>query len=450
MFRPTGFADLAGKRVGIFGVGVEGRASAARLAGVAGSLVLVDDADDRGPDVLVSDRGGHEVLLECDAVLKSPGIARRRADVVDLESHGVIVTSALNLWLHDVDRGRVVAITGTKGKSTTTALVTFFLRCLGEDAQSLGNIGRPPYDPSIDTSSGWLVLEVSSFQCLDIEVAPALVVVTSLGADHLDWHGSLDQYVDDKLSLTRAAGDHRTLVPDSSTFHDVFVQLGGEVSFVDPASHGLASQLGLLGAHSESNVALALAVTAILVDRDVEEIRAIVEDTASSFVPLKGRLTLVASETRDGNVVRYVDDGLATAPLPTIAALDVFRHVPVVLLAGGFDRGVDYSSLAQELANRTPQTHVITMGDAGTRLGASVRDRAPTLSQSHVDSMDDAVGQARDLLKDGGVVLLSPAAPSFDRYRNWEERSDDFTRVVRAVTSAQATTPWSLGGDSNS
>ena len=100
--------------------------------------------------------GGLEQLLNCDVVLKSPGIPRRRADVLDLEAHGVIVTSALNLWLHDVDRSRVVAITGTKGKSTTTALVTFFLECLGEQAIRLGNFGQPPYDPnSMSIAAGW-------------------------------------------------------------------------------------------------------------------------------------------------------------------------------------------------------------------------------------------------------------------------------------------------------
>ena len=206
MFRPTGFADLAGRRVGIFGYGIEGHASAERLRDVAASLVLVDDEPNE-PGVFATSEGGREQLLACDVVLKSPGIPRRRADVLDLEAHGVTVTSSLNLWLHDIDRGRVIAVTGTKGKSTTTALVAFFLECLAEKALQLGNIGQPPYDPRVDTSEGWLVLEVSSFQCADIDVAPALVLVTSLGADHLDWHGSPENYRDDKLSLARRAHD---------------------------------------------------------------------------------------------------------------------------------------------------------------------------------------------------------------------------------------------------
>ena len=431
MFRPTGFADLAGKRVGIFGYGVEGRAAAARLRDVA-ELVLVDDYPERGPGVLLSSEGGLDALLRCDVVLKSPGIPRRRADVVDLDLHGVAVTSALNLWLHETDRARVVALTGTKGKSTTTALVAFFLHCLGQEALRLGNIGQPPYDPSIDTSQGWLVLEVSSFQCVDLDVAPGIVVVTSLGADHLDWHGSITQYHDDKLSLTRAEGDHRTLVPDTSTFHQIDDQLGGELRFVARDTSHLAAALGLIGAHNNSNVALALAVVEALTDTPVHDVRTAVEGEAFTFEPLRGRLTLVASEEVGGVTLRYVDDGLATSVLPTMAALEVFEDEPVALIAGGYDRGVDYEELASVLAARRQPTTVITMGEAGQRLDAALRRHRADLSRGAA-TMREAVQLARASLDTGGVVLLSPAAPSFDVYRNWEERSDDFTSIVHSL-----------------
>lgn len=431
MFRPTGFASLAARRVGIFGYGVEGRATLARVYDIAASVVIVDDATDVAPGVLVNGDGGHEALLTCDVVFKSPGIPRHRADVLDLEAHGVTVCSALNLWFHDADRERVVAITGTKGKSTTTALVTYFLECLGEPAQRLGNIGQPPYDPDVDTSRGWLVLEVSSFQCVDLEIAPALIVVTSLGDDHIDWHGSVEKYRDDKLSLTRHEGSHRTLVPDNATFHEVSHQLGGEVTFVAPDESNLASALGLLGAHSDSNVALALAAVSALTGRPVEEIRSLVLETSASFVPLSGRLTLVASDRLGDATLRYVDDGLATSVLPAVAALEVFALEPVALIAGGFDRGVDYHALARAVVARTPATMLLTMGDAGHRVADLVRELSPKLEQATFDSMDDAVRMARNFLSGGGVVLLSPGAPSFDRYKNWEERSHDFTRAVR-------------------
>ena len=434
MFRPTGFADLAGKRVGIFGYGVEGRATRRRLDGVTSDVVVVDDATSDDRDVLASHEGGLAALAECDVVLKSPGIPRRRADVLDLERHGVTVTSSLNLWLHEIDRSRVVAITGTKGKSTTTALVTFFLQCLGETATRLGNFGQPPYDPDLDVSHGWLVLEVSSFQCVDIDVAPGLVMVTSLGEDHLDWHGTFEQYRRDKLSLTRAHGDHRTLVAASATARDAVDQIGGDVSFIDPDESGLASTLGLLGEHNNANVALALHGVALLAERGVDEVRAPVFELASSFEPLRGRLTLVASEDLDGATRRYVDDGLATSALPTVAALEVFANEAVALIAGGFDRGVDYAPVARAVAARTAPTVLITMGDAGQRIGDALTQFAPGVRQIAVSSMRDAVLEARDALRGGGVILLSPGAPSFDQYRNWEARSEDFSAIVHELT----------------
>jgi UDP-N-acetylmuramoylalanine--D-glutamate ligase len=431
VFRPTGFADLVAKRVGIFGYGIEGRAAAARLSGVA-DLVLVDDADDVGDEVLVTDRGGLDALAACDVVLKSPGIPRRRSDILELEAQGVTITSALNLWLHDTDLDRVVAVTGTKGKSTTTSLITFFLTCLGQRAQHLGNIGQPPYDPSVDTSEGWLVLEVSSFQVVDIDVAPRVVVVTSLGEDHVDWHGSLEQYRHDKLSLTRASGEHITLVADDPTLHDHESQIGGTLRYVANESTSLAASLGLIGEHNDANVALALVATATLTGETVDTVRAAVERRASEFVPLRGRLTLVASEQIGGLTLRYVDDGLATSVLPTLAALDVFSDDPVALIAGGFDRGVDYTELAEALADRTAPTTLITIGNAGARLSDEVRLRRHDLTQHAASTMLEAVTLARESLNAGGVVLLSPAAPSFDLYRNWEERSEDFTTIVRS------------------
>jgi UDP-N-acetylmuramoyl-L-alanine---L-glutamate ligase len=327
-----------------------------------------------------------------------------------------------------------VAITGTKGKSTTTALVTFFLECLGESAMRLGNFGQPPYDPELDAASGWLILEVSSFQCVDIDVAPAMVIVTSLGADHLDWHGSLEDYRRDKLSLTRAPGDHRTLVPDNATLRDEAHQLGGDVLFVVADATNLASALGLLGEHSNDNVALALQAVALLTNRSVDEVRTRVLQSKDRFEPLRGRLTLVASEETGNATRRFVDDGLATSVLPVIAALGVFSDEPIALIAGGYDRGVEYAPLAEAIAARTRLTVLITMGEAGQRISEAVTRRSSDIPQIRVTSMRAAVTEARSALSDGGVVLLSPAAPSFDQYKNWKERSDDFTAIVLDLT----------------
>ena len=252
MSRPTGFADLLGKRVGLYGFGVEGRATARRLRDVAADLIIVDD-EPRDEGVIATARGGLDALSTCDVVIKSPGIPRRRGDVVALEDRGIVITSALDLWLHETDVQRVIAVTGTKGKSTTTSLIAFLLRTLGEEAHELGNFGQPPYDPDLETSSGWLVLEVSSFQSLDMTRAPGLVVVTSLGSDHLDWHGSLEQYHEDKLTITRAPGEHVTLIAEHPALLAARPSMGGQVVVAAPDATGLAGDLGLLGAHNDSN-----------------------------------------------------------------------------------------------------------------------------------------------------------------------------------------------------
>ena len=425
MFRPTGFADLAQKRVGIYGYGQEGRATEQLLSGSC-ELVIVDDDPKAG--VLVTSNGGLEELMKCDVVLKSPGVPRRSESVLQLEENNVYVTSSLNLWLQQAERSRVIGVTGTKGKSTTTSLIAFFLECLGEKAQRLGNIGLPPYDTSVDTSSGWLVVEISSFQATDLDVAPKTVVLTSLGSDHIDWHGSLEQYRSDKLQLTRAAGEHTTFAPDNEVIRSESSQIGGTVVLVDSDNSRLTEELHLLGEHSHGNVALALEVVSNVTNTPRSEVHAAVSRNAASFVPLSGRLTLVAEK----NGIKFVDDGLATSVLPAVAALEVFKDDALALLVGGFDRGIDYHPLASELALRSKPTLLLSMGPAGDRIVEEVLKLSPQTMHQNFDSMDEAVNAGKLFLSDGGVVLLSPGAPSFDRYKNWEERAQDFSRAVNA------------------
>ena len=424
MFRPTGFNDLAGKRVGIFGFGMEGRAAAARLAQHA-ELVIVDDSADLGPEVLQTFQGGLEALAKCDVVLKSPGISPYRPEVAEL-AKTVTVTSALNLWMHEIDRDRVIGVTGTKGKSTTTALIAFFLSALGEKAQALGNIGLPPYDPSVDTSEGWLVLEISSFQAKDLELAPAILALTSLGSDHLDWHGSVENYHRDKLSISRLDPSPKVFFASSigfSNFH-----LGAQL--VEPEQSGLTETLRLLGLHNQSNVAVALSVVSQIIGVKQHEILGKLKEAAQGFTPLPGRLTEVAREVRDGREIRYIDDGLATAALPTTAALSVFSHDNLILIVGGLDRGIDYQPLVEAISSRTARTVVVTIGGAGIRIGTMINLGTAGVQVTHASDLSSAVKIAHDSISMGGVVLFSPAAPSFDSFKNWSERSAAFKRFV--------------------
>ncbi len=227
----------------------------------------------------------------------------------------------------------------------------------------------------------------------------------------------------------------RTLSFSPARIAEHAAQIGGTLVYVASDPTSLATSLGLIGKHNDSNVALALAAAAAMTGQTIDVVRAAVEAQASSFTPLRGRLTFVASEGTGASTIRYIDDGLATSVLPTLAALEVFDVEPLVLIAGGFDRGVDYAELADALAARSAPTTLVAMGNAGARLSDEVRQRRSDVTQHIASSMREAVDVARTSLGAGGVVLLSPAAPSFDRYHNWEERSDDFTSIVRSLVS---------------
>ena len=444
MSRKHGFLDLIDRRVGVWGIGLEGRTTIMALRSVTADIVMVDDNPGESAQILKTDDGGLEALATCDIVFKTPGIPRRRPDVLALEAQGVYVTSALNYYMVPFFRERTITVTGTKGKSTVTSLSKFFFDVLDVKALAVGNIGRPPYDTTLDTSEGWLVTEMSSFQTVDIEDAPPIIAITSLGSDHLDWHGSQEQYVADKLSITTKPGDHVTIVHDEPSLRAEADQLGGNVIWVSGRHPELTSALGLLGEHNENNVEMALTIVATALQRSVDDIAAEVTPRAGEFTPLPGRLTRVTSGMPE-DAVTYIDDGLATSVTPAIAAITLFVDQPLVLLCGGFDRGVDYAPLSDALASRTAPTHVLTLGPAGERIGESLGGR---VTREAVATMDEAVARAREVLSGSGVMLFSPAAPSFDRYTNWEERSKDFTRAVSATGQTDDETDEQSGNQS--
>ena len=200
----SALADASGQ-VGVWGLGVEGGASLRRLRAMGHVPVLVDDRPGAptldGIEVLATDRGGLDALMACEVVVKGPGISRYRPEVAELEAAAVAVCGGLGLFMAEADLDRVVCVTGTKGKSTTTVLAVHLLRGLGVKAEAGGNIGRPPWDLSDEPDPDYWVIETSSFQIPDLPVASRVVAVTSLAPDHLDWHGTVERYYADKLSL---------------------------------------------------------------------------------------------------------------------------------------------------------------------------------------------------------------------------------------------------------
>ena len=435
------WSDLAGARVGVWGLGREGHANLRKLLILGVEPVLVDDVPP-GPvavpggvlPVLTTGGTGLAALERCDVVVKTPGLSRYRPEVTRLSGLGIPVVGGLGLWLAEADLRRVLCVTGTKGKSTTSSVTGHLLTRLGYRCMVGGNIGASPYDPAEAGDFDYWVIEVSSYQATDLPYSPPVVAVTSLHPDHLDWHGGLEQYYRDKLSACSQPGAELTVANgDSDLLRERAALLGPRVEWVcvddDPGADWM-EPLGLLGRHNRRNALIArrcLVALGVPGAGDDARLRA----AAAGYRPLPSRLTSVG--TIGG--VTFVDDSLSTNVLPTLAALDSFPGRRIALIAGGHDRGIDYAPLAAGVLARPAPTLVLTLPDSGSRIAAEI------VKQEHGES---AVTECPDLAaavaagfrwaRPDGVVLLSPAAPSFGQFRDYRDRGEAFARAVRAIS----------------
>ena len=340
---PLSWADLAGAHVGLYGLGVEGGANLRRLRALGVEPVLVDDRPSGesvdGLPVLATDRGGLAALGRCDVVVKTPGVSRYRPEVESLVAAGIPVTGGLGLWLEGVDRRRVIGVTGTKGKSTTSAIAGHLLERLGHPSMVGGNIGRPPYDPDGDGPADpeFYVIEISSFQATDLASSPHVMAVTSLAPDHLDWHGDVVTYVTDKLSATTQPGASITVADATSPLLAEHAdRLGPRVRWVGDEEDGAlwADGLGLDGTHNRRNARLARACLQALGIPEADDDDALAA-AAVGFHGLESRFRRIGMV--EG--VEFIDDSLSTNVLPALAALESLAGRRVALLVGGFDRG---------------------------------------------------------------------------------------------------------------
>lgn len=431
------WSDLRGMRTGVWGLGVEGQANLHKLIALGADPVLVDDHPPAGGldgrPVLATGEGGLPALAGCEIVVKSPGISRYRPEVAGLAGRGIPVTGGLGLWLAEADRDRVVCITGTKGKSSTTAVVGHLLNRLGHRCLVGGNIGQPPWDPAAGSPRyDYWVIETSSYQATDLPCSPPVVAVTSLHPDHLDWHGDVETYYADKLSACSQPGADLTIANgDSDLLRARAGLLGPRVEWVradDDADAGWMKGLGLLGTHNRRN---ALIARACLLALGIGEARddAALALAAEGFVPLASRLQVIGEVAG----VTFVDDSLSTNVLPTLAAMDAFPGRRVALIAGGHDRGIDYQPLATGLATREAPTLVLAVPDSGPRIQAAIEAECPgTVEVAACADLAAAAERGFRWAQPDGVVLLSPAAPSFGRFRDYRDRGEAFARAMRA------------------
>jgi UDP-N-acetylmuramoylalanine--D-glutamate ligase len=458
--------DVNGKRVLVVGLGKSGVAAAIFLQ-ERGARVSVSDAktEDQLPSAIPAlldkgisvETGGHSerTFRDQDLIVVSPGVPSDVPQLQKARAQGIPIIGEVELASRFL-KGQIIGITGSNGKTTTTALVGEVIGMGGYEVQVGGNIGTPAISlVSESTSDTYDVLEISSFQLESIEsFHPKIAVVLNITPDHLDRHHSFDAYVLAKARIfeNQTAEDHAVLNADDPTCAGLAGRTRAQVhwcsrrkeveqgAFVKDGTirwrdEGYEQEvmpvtsIALKGTHNLENVVAAVCVGRI-VGCEPHRIRRAVEE----FRAVEHRLEYVSTVRG----VEYYNDSKATNVDATIKALESFPgNIHIIL--GGKDKGSDYSVLKDLLRARTKR--VYTIGAAAEKIESQIANAVPVL---RAETLETAVKRAAESAAPGDIVLLAPACASFDQFESYEQRGRVFKEAVQALAARK--TPSEVGG----
>lgn len=423
----------------LYGAGREALSTRAFLKARAPELKVYVTVDSGPADIPEAEfLPSTEVQAAIDAgrfatIVKSPGVSRYRPIFLSAREHGVAVTSNLNLW-GEYYRGNrtVIAISGTKGKSTTATLTHLMLTSAGLDAGLAGNVGLAPLE--IADKYKIVVFELSSYQTADMAFSPDIAAITNLTPEHTDWHRDVEHYYTDKLNLIdrdtpfpvalgpqaqtnplvlAALRDHRRLLPPLAPF-------------IDDRIVAAVKRSRLKGGHNLDNARLA-AQLALAAGAGLEGI----VKGIGAFEPLPHRL----EEHQIGGTT-FVNDSISTTPEATKAALAAYEARRIALIAGGHERQQDYTELAGLLAARGV-TLLVTLPVTGDRLATAAASAAPGIEIVEAGTLRAALEALVPRREKFDTVILSPGAPSYGQleapgitFANFEERGRAFVRIA--------------------
>lgn len=433
-----------GMKVAILGFGREGRAAAKYWHSMGHEITVCDgDSSLDIPSVYKEKLGaGHLAhLYEFDLLIRSPGIhpftllADSDPQLLDK------VWSGTNEFLASSPTTNVIGVTGTKGKGTTATLISRMLEAMGEKVHLGGNIGVPALALlSNDINpSDWVVLELSSFQLIDLKHSPRIGVCLMVEPEHQDWHQSLDEYTGAKKNLFRwqTEGSKAIYLESNTTSKEIAAVGAGEKvpyylppgSYIDGGCVIMGNtlicsvdEIKLVGEHNWQNVCAAV-TAAWQVKRGREALRGAI----AAFAGLPFRLELRGKV--DG--IEYYNDSFSSQPEATIAAIRAVKQ-PKVLIVGGFDRGLDLSRLAKVVKENSGSIRkLVVIGAATQRLVSSLdKEGFSNYTLERSKEMEDIVSKAKGYTLSGDAVVLSPGFPSFDMFKNFEERGMRFNEAI--------------------
>jgi UDP-N-acetylmuramoylalanine--D-glutamate ligase len=449
--------DLLGKKIAILGFGIEGQAVADYLQDHNISFDVLDQKEN--PDYLKN-------LDAYDVVFRSAGVRLNQPEILAAKKRGTEITSQIKFFIGNCP-AKIVGITGTKGKGTTSKLIYDMMQAAGMHAYLAGNIGVAAIN-LLDRlrETDYVVLELSSFQLQDLETSPHIAVVLMVVPEHLDYHSDVNEYVDAKNAITKfqkaedfsvinsdyelsmkigklgsakkyfiqtvdsdgAAKDPFTLYKPEEHLKikdGIFVeQLHGNLYVVDSGHLNLFVEIKnfpLRGFHNTQNVAAAIQVAKILQIKDQ-----VILDSIANFKGLEHRLELAVE--REG--VKFYNDSFGTTPESAIAAIKSFNE-PEIVIIGGVDKKIDYTQFASELCKQKNLKALILIGEIAPKIEDLLKANGFSGKiLSGAKSMPEVFAQIKENAEKGDVVLLAPASSSFGMFRDYKDRGEQFKKLA--------------------
>lgn len=444
---------LKNKKIAILGFGKEGKSTykyirkhlkTQEITILDGNETLMDNNKELLDDTNLKFILGSNYLDNLkmyDFIIKAPGVVLKDIDVSEFENN---ITSQMNLVLEYTD-SYMIGITGTKGKSTTSNMIYKVLKDQKIDVVLAGNMGYPILDYIDDAKENTIfVTEFSSYQLEYIKKSPKIGIIVNLFEEHLDHHGTLENYYESKLNMFKyqTKNDYAIYFKDNETLEN-YISKGNysskliKVTFIDNSKenyycdnsyiynngikiYDLSNERKLLGAHNVNNIMFTLAVVRLLNLNLPIAIKSINE-----FEPLRHRLEKVGVF----NDITFYDDTIATIPEACISAIKSLCNIDT-LIFGGMDRGIDYSDFAENLL-KTNVTNFICMPDTGYKIAKELKLINKNCNIYEIEELEEAVKLAYQVTKKGMGCLLSPAAPSYNKYKNFEEKGDKFVEYIK-------------------
>ena len=438
--------SLNGKTVGILGIGVSNTPLLEMLCDFDCKITIRDKSCKLSDEILkiVEENNIIAVLgdnyldnITENYIFRSPGIMSTNEKIIKALENGSVLTSEMEVFF-DICPAKIIGITGSDGKTTTTTLIYEILKSAGFTCHLGGNIGTPLL-PQINKikSDDIAVVELSSFQLMSMQKGADIAVITNLSPNHLDKHKDMAEYIKAKTNIFKNNCKQLILNAENDITRDFIQEASTTFSLKNKQKNGAylkdgkiyfnnkfvmnSSDIKLPGIHNVDNYLAAICAVSSLCDLKY------VSDVAKSFGGVEHRIEFV----REIKGVRYYNDSIASSPTRAIAGLNSFEQ-KVIIISGGSDKGISFDPFSQVVIKRVKK--IIVMGETKDKIKSSIIKIKKDFPIIDAENLKDAVDKAKSIAKDGDIVILCPACASFDFFKNFMERGIKFKELVNEIS----------------